>query len=497
MKNLNILGQKIIRYIDNVRFLYDNTRIVCDSAYYNADGNWFDAYGNVVISKEKTKIYGDKLHFDGNTSVGELSGKQVRLVEEDALLVTNNLRFNSKTNYVYYIGGGVLTSKDSKLTSKRGYYDRGRSSFAFAGDVQMLDPDGTVYTDSLEYNSTSEVAYFFGPTFLFNEGNFAYCEKGWHNRKFGQSNLQKNAYILSGSNKLFGDAIFYDKANGYARSIGHVVVVDTTNKTYAYGDKANYWDTSKEAEITENPYVMMVDKTDTLFLRSDKLFVISRKDGNEVKNPKDSTYKVLKAIGNVKFFRNDIQGVCDSMTYNSLDSTLIMHVDPVMWNDVNQLSANLITVHSANRQIRQMDFEGAAFITSKEEEERFNQVAGKNIFAHFINGKLARMDVIGNGQTVYYMREDDSLTMVNRAESSNLTIGVKDNKVSRIVFREKPISNLYPIAMAEPEDVTLKGFRWLDSLRPKDKYAVIPKSLILFPDEKGKNRRMVLKPSIK
>ena len=158
MKNLKIDGKNIIRCIGNVVFLYDETRMYCDSAYLDPAENSFDAFGNVVISKDKTKITGDKLHFEGTTSMGVLLGREVRMVDEDVTLVTDKLFFNSKNSNAYYLTGGVINSKDSKLTSTRGYYDKSSSNFSFAGNVEMNNPDGTLFTDSLQYNSKSETA---------------------------------------------------------------------------------------------------------------------------------------------------------------------------------------------------------------------------------------------------------------------------------------------------------------------------------------------------
>lgn len=488
MKNLKENGQEIIRYIGNVRFEYDNTIITCDSAYSNQNDNWFNAYQNVVVSQDNSKLYGDVLYFDGKTSQGRLTGREVRLVDDEATLVTDVMYFNTKTSFAYYNSWGTITTKDSKLNSQRGYYDRRKSNLSFAGDVEMHNSDGDIFTDSLEYNTKIKLASFFGPTYIYNKQNFVYCEKGWYNRSTEQSTFQTNAYIVNGAQKLFGDNIFYDKSNSFARAIGQVVVIDTSNNTYVYGDKANYWDVKKEAEVTDNPYVMMIEDSDTLFLRSDKLFLRTIKDS--AINTPDSTYRLIKALGDVKFYRSDVQGVCDSMIFNTLDSTLTMHVEPVMWNEVHQMSANQIKMYSSEKKIKQIDFDGAAFIASFEEKDRFSQMQGKKIFARFTDGKLSKLNVIGNGQTVYYTRENDTITVVNRAECSTIAILIKNNKPSRISYREKVASNFYPVDKVDKEEVTLKGFRWLDGLRPQNKYSIIPNTLILFPLEKGKNHRV-------
>ena len=437
-----------------------------------------------MVSQESAKLYGDVLHFDGKTSLGELTGKEVRLVDEDATLVTNTLNFNSKTNYAFYTTGGVITTKDSKLTSQRGYYFRKEKKIAFAGNVVMNNTDGDIFTDSLEYNTNNKIASFFGPTNIYNKENFAYCEKGWHNRDLNQSSLQNNAYIISDTYKMFGEDIFYDKQNGFAKASKNIVVIDTVNRTYIYGDKGSYWEKNQEAEVTENPYAMMIDKEDTLFLRSDKLFLRTLKK-DSVTN-KDSTYKLLKALGNVKFFRSDIQGKCDSMIYNSTDSTLKMYVEPVLWNQTNQMSANEIVIFSEQQSLRQVDFIGSAFMISKETDLYFNQMQGKTIFARFLDGKLNKVDVKGNGQAVYFVKEKDTITMVNQAECSNISIKIKNNSPSKITFLEKPISNFHPISKIDIEEINLKGFKWLESIRPINKFSIIPTTLILFPEEKGK-----------
>lgn len=483
MKSLKVNNQLIIRYIGDVVFEYENTTIACDSAYMHKEENWFDAYRNVVVSQETAKLYGDVLHFDGKTSIGELTGKEVRLVDDDATLVTNTLNFNSKTNYAYYTTDGVITTKDSKLTSQRGYYFRKEKKIAFAGNVVMNNTDGDIFTDSLEYNTNNKIASFFGPTNIYNKENYAYCEQGWHNRDLNQSSLQKNAYIISDTYKMFGDNIFYDKQNGLANASNNIVVVDTVNRTYIYGDKGSYWEKTQEAEVTENPYAMMIDKKDTLFLRSDKFFLRTLK--KDVVTDKDSTYKLLKALGNVKFFRSDIQGKCDSMIFNSTDSTLKMYVEPVLWNQTNQMSANEIVIFSEQQSLRQVDFIGSAFMISKETDLYFNQMQGKTIFARFLEGKLNKVDVKGNGQAVYFVKEKDTITMVNQAECSNISIKIKNNSPAKITFLEKPISNFHPISKIDLEEINLKGFKWLESIRPISKFSIIPQSLVLFPVEKG------------
>ncbi len=55
---------------------------------------------------------------------------------------------------------------------------------------------------------------------------------------------------------------------------------------------------------------------------------------------------------------------------------------------------------------------------------------------------LYRINVNGNGQTVYYAKDKEELIGVNVAQSSDLVITVKDNKPDNIRFITKPIGNI-------------------------------------------------------
>lgn len=493
MKNLKINGENIVRYIGNVRFVYSDTRITCDSSYLNSNRNDFDAYGHVVITQGSTKITGDVLHFDGNSSWATVLGKEVVMVEENTRLTTDQLKYNTQQKYAFFNTGGVVKSDDLNLTSRRGYLYNEQNRVIFADNVVMHNNDGDAFTDSLNYNSKIKLLDFYGPSFLFYDSSFIYCEQGRYNIKMKQATASNRAYLINDAQKLFGDKIFYDDSTGYAQVDGNVVVVDTSSNLFVYGQKAQYWKNIGRAKVTVNPYVTIVDKDDTLYLKADTLFV----DEYKAESSPDSTYNIIRGVGGVKFYRLDIQGFCDSLRYNSFDSIMVMYGNPVLWQENSQMTAEIIKGFSKNGTIDNVDFSNNAFITMEEAPNTYNQLRGKNINAKFSNGKLYQVDVEGNGQAVYYMRDRGAITMVNRAESANIVIGINDNKISRIKFNKKPKSNLYPIELAQPEDITLKGFKWLGDIRPKDKYSIVPINFVVIPVETGAIRREQLRQTLK
>lgn len=489
MKNLKINGQTLVRHIGNVRFMYGDARISCDSSYMNSAQNSFDAYGHVVITQEGTRITGDMLHFEGNTSWATIWGKEVCMVEDDKTLTTNMLRYNTRQKYATYTTGGVMRTPDLDLSSRRGHLYSDENRVAFAESVVMHNADADAFTDSLHYAITPKLVSLIGPSFLFHDSSFVYCERGSYNVALKQATASQRAYLLHGTYKLFGSTIFYDDSVGYASARGAVVLTDTVNHLSAYGQMAQSWGRGRRSELSGLPFVTLADGPDTLFLRADTLYVEQplRPDADSLSA--DTTYMLLRGRGAVRFYRSDIQGVCDSMRYADLDSVAHMFGSPVLWQQNNQMTANLIRGKFRNNLIDRAYFDGRAFMATEEASDTYSQLKGASIEAIFAGGELHTVNVMGGSQAVYYMRDGGQLSAVNRVESDNAVIGIRQNQIVRLRFNQQPKSNLYPIEQASPDDVTLSGFRWHGGLRPASKLSVVPPGAMLHPEETAAARR--------
>jgi len=108
----------------------------------------------------------------------------------------------------------------------------------------------------------------------------------------------------------------------------------------------------------------------------------------------------------------------------------------------------------------------SSFIISKEDSARFNQVKGKNLTGYFKDNKLRKVYVEGNGQTIYYAKEKNKRTGVNKADCSDLLIYLKDNQVESITLLNKPDGTMYPPLELDPKELRLKDFKDLSRYRP-------------------------------
>ena len=142
-----------------------------------------------------------------------------------------------------------------------------------------------------------------------------------------------------------------------------------------------------------------------------------------------------------------MQGQCDSLVYSSVDSTIWFYTNPVLWSNNNQLTADKISLLLVGSEIKRMNLYSHSFIAGFEDSLRFNQIKGREMIGYFVDNKLSTIDVTGNGQSIYYIRnKKQQITGVNQADCSNMLIRIKENKVSKISLINKADATVASVA---------------------------------------------------
>lgn len=453
-------GIQARKLIGDVRFKHEGTLMYCDSAYLFSETNTLYAYGNVRANRGDTlTMEGDSMKYYGNTQLAELRGN-VFLKDATRELRTQYLDFDMKSNQAYYLGGGVITdSRDSStLQSQIGYYNTTSKTYFFRDSVEMTTTDYHIRSDSMEYRSLSELTLFYGPTTITRDSSSIYCERGWFDRDDSLSQFTCNARIQEGSRIIEGDSIFYNQGKGEGYVYRDVAIQDTTNKIIVYGDYGYYNEIDSVTLVTGNALFVQAFQFDSLFLHADSLWASPDSTGEN---------NLIRAYHKVKFFKPDMQGKCDSLTLSEGDSLIRMYRDPVIWSDVNQMTGDFITIKSYDGIIENLTIHQNAFIISEESPNQYNQVKGRILIAYFEDNVLDRIRVNGNGQTIYYGKQDDgSIIGMNRLDCSNMLIYLDSNEISSIRFYVSPKATLYPLENLTADLKFFRYFSWRMRERP-------------------------------
>ena len=475
-------GVDMERLVGNVALRQDSAYFYSDSAHFNEKARYFDGFGHVHIKvNDTTDIFSDKCKYSGDIKFAELFDNVI-LKDDSTTLKTNYMTYDRNQHLATYPRHGSITRNDKNLVSRKGYYRDDIEVAYFRKDVVVTTPKSRMFTDTLVYNIKEEKMFFYGPTTIYYDENVLYGNYGWYDAKNDIAYLDKGATLSNKGYSITSDSMFYDKRIDFARAMSNVFIEDTTNKAIIEGNYAEMWKKLGKSFITDSVRARYFADKDTLYLHSDTLFFF-------MDTVEEKAERVL-AYYNVRFYRRDLQGKCDSLDYHVADSCAKMRVNPIVWAENSQLRGDSINIVIANKAIDSVLLYPNGFIIQKDTIEGFNQIKGKTMTAYFKENELDHVYDDGNAETVYWLREEDgSMIGINVSQSVAMDIKIEDNQIVRIKYFKKTTETLYPKEKLKSGAEILKGFEWLDELRPTDPADIFRKPKKVVEDEGNTRRR--------
>ncbi|WP_081852610.1 OstA-like protein [Prevotella sp. 10(H)] len=529
---------------DSVIFFHDGAFLYCDSAYYDERQNSFEAFSNVRMEQGDTLfLNGRYMHYDGNTRLVKVR-ENVNLEHSPKdkrnpiTLFTDSLNYDRGLNMGYYFDGGMLVDSLNELTSYWGQYEPNIRIATFKDSVILKNPNFTLYSDRLKYDTNKKIAIFTTPTRIVSDSGLINTSNGWYNTDTEESLLLDQSTIINnqGNQYLRGDSIFYHKTLGYGEVFGNMFLQDTIKKTILIGNYGYYNELNNSAMATDSAYCIEYSQGDSLYIHADTLRLITIIDSTHLQKPlqlepkipveadsliiaapqpdslaldtmhiidrfqidsarvkmglpadtmplykstppalaKDSLYKeyrLIKAYYGVRFYRSDMQGVCDSLQFNSKDSIIHMYRDPILWNTNRQLSGDTIDIFLNDSTIEMMHVKQYSFSIEEKDSIHFNQLKSRSLKVFFENKKAKRVLAEGNVETITYPEERGGTLngVMNWLESSYLEIFMNDGQFEKLVAWPKPVGTATPFHLITPDKLRLKDFYWYDYIRPLDK----------------------------
>ena len=466
-------GEQFQKLIADVVLVQNETTIYCDSAFLFKQRNYVEAFGNVRITEgDSVTITGRRLEYDGNTKIAKLRQNVVFTKLETATLYTEYLDFNRVKNMAYYYNGGRLVDSINVLTSKKGYYNSTTNMASFKRDVVVTNPDYTMTSDSLQYNSRTKMIYFRTPTKVVNRDSSTFLyNSGEYNTITKQSDL-RGGYGESEEYTLKSDDYKLDERLKVYKLRGNVVMTSKKESLIIYGQSADYFRSQGISKVYNNAYVAKItDDNDTLFMSADTLVSIESDDPSK---------KRLLAYHKVKIFKRDMQGLADSVEYRSADSILHFYKNPILWSEGNQMTADSISMLIKNNTIDRIFLKVNSFVISRDTLLNFNQIKGRRMVAQFRDSNIRKVDVNGNGESLYFALEEPSANKdsvskamgLNKIICSDITIRFVDGKVNNLSFYKRPDAHFIPPHEMKEEDKRLPGFSWRDKDKPRKRDVV-------------------------
>ncbi|MBO5779842.1 MAG: hypothetical protein J6R27_01885 [Muribaculaceae bacterium] len=430
------------------------------------------------------EIFSDDLYYNTDTHIAILTTES-KVINADGIIYTTNGIYNTKTTASeLYDRSLVVASNGNTLTGDTLYYNRNEGWGQAFGNIEICD--------------TTNKMIMHGQYGFYNELTDSALVTG---------KARAIEYPQGDSLYIHGDTI---------RSFNVVIMPDTTTSIINKSSLNESFSSTEQTDsiaVTDSiptpdsitPFdsiVAPVDSTlpiapvDSIVAPVDSTLPIAPVDSiaADLKQMPDSvaapasiektepalpdTVRYIIAAPQVKFFRTDIQGLCDSMTFVSKDTTIYMNFKPIIWSDNRQVTGDVIQIHLNDSTVDRVKVPTNAFLAEKIEDGYFNQLSGKEMITQFVDGHLRHLDMNGNVLAITFPEEEDStINKVASIESSFLAADFHNNAIEKMKLWSETNATVTPLYLAKKSILFLQAFKWFEVLRPYN-----PDDIFTFPD---------------
>lgn len=495
----------------NVQFTKGPMIMKCDSAHFFPDTESFDAFGNIKMEQGDTLfIFADELNYSAPERMAYLyadAGKKVKMINRDVTLETDVFTYDMNTEVGYYTTGGVLYDRQNRLVSIEGEYMPSTKDANFYDDVVLtsLGKEDTlvIYSDSLFYNTNTHISKLNSPSEIINKRGVIFTTDGLYDTALDTAALYKRSIVHSPEGRnLTADTIYYDRVTGIGECFGMMIMTDSARQASLQADYGFFNQATDSAFATGRLLIKEYSKGDTLYLHGRQVNAYRVFDTIPVPAvPADTvagtpeipesfridTTNVADIWPRVRFFRSDMQGVCDSMRVTGNDTTMRMFIHPVVWSEQRQIFGNLIELHLNDSTIDQARLPNSGFMSQKMVDDYYNQLSGKSMIADFDGGQLKSLYIDGNVEIIMYPEENDStINKLVQAQSSYLLAHFNGNTTEYIKMWPETTGKATPLFLVRRSMLFLPKFRLFKGIRPlsPSDVMIVPPAMDALMEEK-------------
>jgi Organic solvent tolerance protein OstA len=505
-------GYQKIDSATELQTLVGNVQLEQEGTYFSGDsvviknGKIVEAFGNVHINdKDSIHTRSQYLLYYVDTKKATLRN-QVQLTDGKTTLTSEDLQYDVNMRIGEYHTGGKLVNEKSVLTSREGRYYADLKDAYFYGNVKLKDPQYDLESDSLLYNTETELTTFIAPTKIVDSaGRTIRTSEGYYDLKNSRGYFGKRPRIQDGPVFITAETIDTNEGNGISILTGNAVYRDTAEGVSVLANRIETWRDKGSFRATQQPLMIIKQENDSIFIAADTLFsgrltdllaasdttaqkdslqaatdsaaqndslqAAVKTDSVQTTNGNDSTNRYFQAFHHVRIFSDSMQAVSDSLFYSAKDSVFKLFTEPVLWTGNTQVTGDTIYLHTKNRKPELLQVFENGMTIEKSGPEMYNQVRGNRLFGYFVDGNMDRMQAKGNAESIYYVTDEDSAVVgINKVVGDIIEFRFLNKELNRVVVIGDPTGTMVPVLQATEQDKILRDFKWLESRRPKSRF---------------------------
>ena len=483
-------GLKLAKLFDNVVMKSSDKSLFTNRLDYNLDTKVATFRDTAILKRQTMTLSSLRGVYNVNNKTAEFYDEVV-IVDEDFNLTADSLDYDTDIDRVYFKGATYVTQKERQIFCNDGFYDietkkaffskdavvKEGSKVAFADDILYSEEDSTVVLqghaevkdsislargDKITFDDQTGDVEIIGQGYYEREGQTIEGEYIRYNQDTEDLYTESRTTIVGDNGVLVADTIDYKKSLDHGTAVGQVIWQDTVEDVSILTDHLYYRDSIdyfKATSVEKRPLFIQEVDGDTLYVAADTLISAE---------PSDSL-KYIEAINNVQIYKKDLQAICDSMYYSSIDSVFTLFGSPICWSDTTQFTGDTIVIKLINDQVSEIIAKQKGFIITKHQTNYYDQIKGRLIHSYLDSNELKRMEIKGNAEALYLIRDEEKAYVgANKTLCSHMTFYFVEEELDNIKFYTQPESEMTPMEKTTKSSLELDGFKWIVDKRPQD-----------------------------
>lgn len=476
----------------------EGTLLESRRGYYYSKEKLFCLYEHVEMGTDTLKIKADSLYYHTDLNLAEYWGN-VQAWHTDGFLTCCEGTYEREKELFHFLEDVFIQTGEQEINADDVHYDRLNNSGTLLKNVQVRDTTQQILVlgDRLDFRREPDwVQVTENPVFIA-------CETD------PETNRTDSLFLGADTLRVFtttiGQMDSLDRSRAFERreipvrpkpgspidtlsSMDTLTAADTLATAIALAAADTLVNSGALADVKkdtlpdpENELTEKMIRADSLDIqinlnKADSLYLACvRQEGDSLFNTMEVHF--LYGYNNVKVYRSDLQSVCDSLVFNSIDSVLRQYGKPVIWNQESQLSADSIFLRFSRDSLYRVDLLSESFLISQEEEIFFHQIKGEMMQAHIRDNDIFRFDALKNVKALFYIPEDSLITSLNIKECEEMNVMLKERKAERITYIKSVKSDMIPLYDLKKEQERLSDFNWRATERPVDRYSITERNI--------------------
>jgi lipopolysaccharide export system protein LptA len=470
---------KKVYFRDSVVVIDDRFEMRADTLMYDLDAERVYFLGPTVIRTDTHRIYCEAGYYDVQRDEAVFAQNAQYLSGERRAAADTIKYFGVDEVYILEGDAYVAEGNFQRATANRINFFRRQERYLLEGNAFLRDSTQTVRGDTVNYDTrTEDIAVSGGRPTISTPPMIIEAERF-------------NSDPATGSRIATGSVFWRDTSANIAITANRAVYNEDTGYLLATGGAGA--GAGQPDYMYNRPLLTSVLEGDTLWMVADTLVSVEEVKADTLLTVREisrdtvmigdsltvnivtatdslvtlDSIRYLAAHHDVRILKSDMQAVCDSLGFNTIDSVLTLYQDPILWQDTSQLTGDTVRIHFKGEALDKVQLMRNALVITTPDLIFFNQVKGKEIEAFFDSTALERTEVNGNAEAIYYILDDAGAYVgVNKTACSAMVLHFRNGGVRKIRFLSAPAGKMEPMLAVDHEAIKLEGFRWETDRKP-------------------------------